>query len=56
MKKFIYILTFLSFQINAFGQQNCEILKDDPQCYKACLTMNQESAHHQGSYASQKNS
>lgn len=54
MKKFIYFLTLLSFQTNVFGQQNCEILKDDPKCYQACLTMNQESLHHQGSFASQK--
>ncbi|WP_300025480.1 tetratricopeptide repeat protein [uncultured Maribacter sp.] len=54
MKTFTYILIFLLFQINVFGQQNCETLKDDPKCYQACLTMNQESMHHQGSYASQK--
>lgn len=37
-----------------YSQQNCELLKDDEKCYKACLTMNQESFHHQGSYQSQK--
>lgn len=36
------------------AQQNCELLKDDPDCYRACQLYNKESMHYQGSYASQK--
>lgn len=54
MKRLFLVLNTLLFQLLLSGQQNCEVLKEDAECYKACLTMNQESLHYQGSYASQK--
>ncbi len=54
MKKHLSLLVLITFQTILSGQQNCEPLKEDTKCYQACLTMNQESLHHQGSYASQK--
>lgn len=54
MKKYTIILMLIMFQAILSGQQNCELLKEDPKCYQACLTMNQESLHYQGSYNSQR--
>lgn len=54
MKNLILFIGSLLFQSLLFGQQNCELLKEDNECYKACLIMNQESIYNQGSYASQK--
>ncbi|WP_396632891.1 tetratricopeptide repeat protein [Maribacter sp. R86514] len=54
MRKYLFILVLTTFQVALYGQQNCELLKEDPECYEACLKMNQESLHHQGSFASQK--
>lgn len=54
MKKYTFILFLTSIQTVISGQQNCELLKEDTECYQACLLMNQESLHYQGSYASQK--
>ncbi|WP_396635065.1 tetratricopeptide repeat protein [Maribacter sp. R86514] len=54
MKKLLYFLILVSFQMSIFGQQNCEILKDNSKCYRACLIMNKESLFRQGSFESQK--
>lgn len=54
MKKTTLLLTFLVFWNLLKAQQNCNLLKDDPDCYKACQLYNQASVHYQGSYASQK--
>lgn len=53
MKKILLLTLLVSFNL-LIAQQNCELLKDDPKCYKACQLYNQESEHYQGSYASQK--
>jgi tetratricopeptide (TPR) repeat protein len=53
MKKYALILMLL-FQAILYGQQNCELLKDDPKCYQACKTMLQSDEYYQGSYESQK--
>jgi tetratricopeptide (TPR) repeat protein len=54
MIKNIAFLCIIFISFVAYSQQNCELLKEDENCYKACITMNQESIHHQGSYESQR--
>jgi tetratricopeptide (TPR) repeat protein len=54
MKKYIFLLIISLFQAKVNGQLNCELLKDDSKCYKACQLYNQEGMHQQGSYESQK--
>lgn len=54
MKNYLLILLLVVCQSSLCAQQNCELLKADTECYNACLKMNQESMHYQGSYASQK--
>lgn len=54
MKRYIFFLVFILYQTTVSGQLNCELLKDDSECYKACQLYNQEAMHQQGSYASQK--
>jgi len=54
MKKYILLLVIILSHTIVSGQLNCELLKDDSKCYKACQLYNQEGMHQQGSYASQK--
>jgi len=54
MKKIVLLSTLFLYPYLTEAQQNCELLKDDSDCYKACQLYNQESVHYQGSYASQK--
>jgi tetratricopeptide (TPR) repeat protein len=54
MKRYIIFLVVILAQTKVWGQLNCELFKDDSECYKACQLYNQESMHEQGSYASQK--
>jgi len=54
MKRYIFFIVAILFQTILQGQLNCEILKDDSECYKACQLYNQEGMHQQGSYASQQ--
>lgn len=54
MRNILFFLNCLIFQTIISGQQNCEILKNDPICYEGCLKMNQEMNHRQGSYESQE--
>ena len=54
MKRYILFFILIQFQTIVIGQLNCELLKDDSECYKACQLYNQESRHRQGSFASQK--
>ncbi|AYN67316.1 hypothetical protein D1013_08025 [Euzebyella marina] len=54
MKRYILFFILILFQTIASSQLNCELFKDDSECYKACQHYNQESQHQQGSYASQK--
>jgi len=54
MKKVIIVSGLLLFQSLMLGQQNCEVLNKDSECYQACLKLNEEGNHRQGSYSSQK--
>lgn len=54
MKRYIFFIVAGLFQTILMGQLNCELLKDDSDCYKACQLYNQEGMHQQGSYASQQ--
>jgi len=55
MKKYIFLFVIILFQTKVNSQLNCELLKDDSECYKACKLYNEEGMHQQGSYDSQKN-
>lgn len=54
MKRNALLLALIMSYNVIWTQQNCELLKDDSDCYKACQLYNLESMHYQGSYASQK--
>ncbi len=53
MKK-ISLIVGISFLCSSFGPPNCNLFKDDPNCYDACIQAEQAILHAQGSKASQE--
>lgn len=54
MKKGIIFLAFLLLTLNLYAPPNCEIYKNDENCYKACKKAMRAIRYKQGSYQSQQ--